>query len=149
MNNFFRTSLLLTCSFVAHADVPSDDAIHESNTETTNLRSEVHPISSIPVDSTRQCYSTEQHTKLPFANIGSLCVDGLYSLMWGRGCPLIVGTHDPSSRWTYQKCETQPTCDQLHNDTFAIVPVGISIEAEFDADVEFWCQDNNYVVLKI
>lgn len=149
MNNFFRTSLLLTCSIVAHANPPPGDILHENVAEATTRGSEVHPISSIPVDATGQCYSTERHDNLPFENIGSLCADGLFALIWGRGCPRIIGTYEPSRRWTYQKCETQPTCDQLHNDTFAVVPVGISIEAEFGADAEIWCQDNNYVVLKI
>ena len=149
MNNFFRTSLLLTFSTMVHANPPVVNSSAAKTSDTTRQRSEVHPISSIPADDKSRCYSTEQHDKLPFENIGSLCVDGLFALMWGRGCGWIEGTKDPSGRWTYHKCDTQATCDQLHNSTFAIVPVGISIKTEFDTDVEFWCQDNNYVVLKI
>jgi hypothetical protein len=116
---------------------------------TVAMADEVHPSSSIPGSTTSGCYSDEEHDNLPFQNIGSLCVDGLFALMWGRGCGIIVGAQDPTGRWTTHRCETQPTCDPLHNSTFAVVPVGISLRENFGRDVHVWCTDNNYRVLRL
>ena len=109
----------------------------------------VLPQSRIPREDFGMCRSEIHNPTVIFKNTGSMCADGLFSLMQGRGCEIIVGANHPSGQWTYHKCETQPTCDRLHNNVFAVVPVGVSLSENFKPGYEMWCADNNYFVIKI
>ena len=109
----------------------------------------LHPVSRIVRSEFSGCRSEIENTSVSFRNIGSMCADGLYALMEGRGCTEVVGARSTTGNWTYHRCKTQPTCDNLHNNTFAIVPVGTSITENFGEDKQVWCTDNNYIIIKM
>tara|TARA_B100000214_G_C23954216_1_gene621953 strand:+ start:338 stop:820 length:483 start_codon:yes stop_codon:yes gene_type:complete len=121
----------------------------ESATSLNSIAENLSPLSRIPRSEFSGCKSETKQENVTFRNIGSMCVDGLFSLMEGRGCDNIMGARDPSGRWTYHRCESQPTCDNLHSNTFAVVPVGISISENFDEHAQVWCTDSNYVIVKM
>ena len=110
---------------------------------------EVDPASRHLRSESSECRSETQRPKVLFKNIGSMCVDGMYALMLGRGCSTIIGEKDPTGRWTTHKCKTQPSCDPVHISTFAVVPVGIPLTETFGDHVQIFCSDNNYRVIRL
>ena len=121
----------------------------DSSTTALDISEILHPISRIVRDEFSSCRSEIENPAVSFRNIGSMCADGLYALMEGRGCTEVVGARSPAGDWTYHRCKTQPTCDNLHNNTFAIVPVGTSIAENFGEDTQVWCTDNSYIIIKM
>jgi hypothetical protein len=113
------------------------------------IAEDVSPVSRIPRSEFRGCRSEIHTSMVTFRNIGSMCVDGMFALMEGRGCTAIVGTRDPTGSWVSYACETPPTCDILHNSTFAVLPVGIPIVEHFGDHVQLFCSDNNYRVIRL
>jgi len=133
----------------AIADGDKSATLEISSIDMIKHTEQIHPVSRILRSEFKGCKSEIQRDAVIFKNIGSMCVDGMYTLMLGRGCNTIVGEKDPSGRWTVHKCLEKTTCDILHQNSFAAVPVGISIADNFEPTVQIFCQDNNYIIVKL
>jgi hypothetical protein len=92
-----------------------------------------------------ECRSEIENPTTSFYNIGSLCADGLFSLIEGRGCENIAYDKTEGG-WTYHYCNDTPTCDRLHEGMFLTIPTDISPPQEILEGYEMWCADSGYTV---
>ena len=143
--------LLASIAFSFPGTVAAEDLPNVKSTDqaVSEIADRIHIDSRIIRAQSTQCRSEISNQTISFHNVGSMCADGFFALMEGRGCTNTVGKKDPTGRWTYHACETAATCDNLHSNTFAIVPVGISVKDNFQPDVEIWCADNSYIIIKM
>ena len=144
MSKLFFGSLVL--SFLAAGSSFADTPKAPIENPKVSEKSPSPPTTRLDRSEFQMCRSEIQNESTKFYNVGSMCVDGLFALMEGRGCENIVHERIDDD-WTNHYCATDATCDRLHNSVFSIVSVDVDM-SRLSSDPEVWCMDNNYVVIR-
>ena len=118
-------------TIASHIMAPGDNSTPKN---TRHLRSEYS-----------ECRSEIENPNTTFYNVGSLCLDGLFSLIEGRGCENIA-YEKTEGGWIYHYCNDTPTCDRLHEGMFLTVPTNIEVSDSVLEDYSLWCMDSGYGV---
>jgi len=147
MRKLFFGSLVLSFLVAGSSFADSPTAPTEKKTVVSEKSTEL-PSTRLDRSEFTMCRSEIENESTKFYNIGSMCADGLFALMEGRGCENIV--HETAAGgWTYHYCAEADTCDRLHNSVFVVASVDLNIPEIFPVeDYEMWCMDNNYAILR-